>query len=413
MTRRWKLVTAEEAKQHPLYGVGGWLALFAFGVLAGFLQNFGAISGEALKIGMTVDKFLSFAVPGVLFIKAALAVGLLKVIVIYALLFSKNSKFRTATTYVLVGELPALLLAGISIGGSPGLGGFLIFSLPSWLLGCAVWVTYIQRSKRVRVTFEHMVEVPQEKAVTGIRNDTPHLEANDVLVEASAIDATYEKIDQELKTDNLDRATWTRAQGDAEGNAERAKALYIRYRAQRLLAASRDKKTRLSTIQGSSPAEPQKKGTSKSAPAFIVASVVAVALIGFVIKQSIAPSFIQLPEKPDLSQGNRLATPEEESKLVPWPVDLSKGAMDWSKVAPEKARDESDLQAEQRTRRTEEVISIRYPNWRDITGSKNGNPTAYRKWLATQPADYQATINSTWNANDIIESIDKFKTDTK
>ena len=54
--------------------------------------------------------------------------------------------------------------------------------------------------------------------------------------DARTIDAMYERIDEELKTDNLDRATWTRAQGDADGNSERAKSLYIKYRAQRLLA---------------------------------------------------------------------------------------------------------------------------------------------------------------------------------
>jgi hypothetical protein len=53
--------------------------------------------------------------------------------------------------------------------------------------------------------------------------------------DSSLIDATYERIDQELQTGNLDRATWTRAQGDAEGDTERTKALYIKYRGQRLL----------------------------------------------------------------------------------------------------------------------------------------------------------------------------------
>lgn len=334
MTKQWKLITAEEAKRHPLYGVGGWLALFAFGVLAGLLQNFGAISGEALKIGMTIDRFLSFPLPGILFVKAALAIGLLKVIVINALLFSKHPKFRTATTYVLVGELPALLLAGISIGGSPGLGAFFIFSLPSWLLGCAVWVTYLQRSKRVRVTFEHTVEVAQDKMVAGIRNGTPRLEAKDVLVDTSVIDATYEKIDQELKTDNLDRATWTRAQGDAEGNAERAKALYIKYRAQRLLAASRNESAHQPTVDVVSMEKPGRRNSSLPAPAFIVAyAVAAAALIGFAIKQSIAPS------APDLS---RYGTPVPQTSGTPAPA-IKLIPVDGDPFLPAKPEEKPDL----------------------------------------------------------------------
>jgi len=103
LTKIWKRVSAEKAKQHAFYGVGGWLAIFASSVLAGFLGNFGTFNAEALKIGITVNDFLSFDVAGILFIKAALTIGLLKVIVIYALILSKNPKFRMATTYVLSG----------------------------------------------------------------------------------------------------------------------------------------------------------------------------------------------------------------------------------------------------------------------------------------------------------------------
>ena len=52
-------------------------------------------------------------------------------------------------------------------------------------------------------------------------------------------DAIYLQIRNELDSGSHDVATWTRAQGDSEGNAERAKALYIKYRAERLRAASR------------------------------------------------------------------------------------------------------------------------------------------------------------------------------
>lgn len=50
-------------------------------------------------------------------------------------------------------------------------------------------------------------------------------------------DAVYAQIDDELETKRIDRPTWIRAEGDAEGNAERTRALYIKYRAQRLLTS--------------------------------------------------------------------------------------------------------------------------------------------------------------------------------
>jgi len=106
--------------------------------------------------------------------------------------------------------------------------------------------------------------------------------------DASAVDAIYEAIDEELKTDNLDRATWTRAQGDAEGNAERTKALYIKYRAQRLLTASRDEHSNKVPFDAVSMGKPAKKYSSRfmaSTAGVLACVVIAVMVIGFVDKK--------------------------------------------------------------------------------------------------------------------------------
>jgi hypothetical protein len=76
-------------------------------------------------------------------------------------------------------------------------------------------------------------------ATSGSEKNLPKpasLDSRETNLAGSCVDATYEKIDQELATQNLDRATWTRALGDAEGNPEVTKALYIKYRAQRMLS---------------------------------------------------------------------------------------------------------------------------------------------------------------------------------
>jgi len=60
-----------------------------------------------------------------------------------------------------------------------------------------------------------------------------------------------------------------------------------------------------------------------------------------------------------------------------------------------------------------EALEDDYPNWREIVGAPDekghidpNNP--YRKWLATQPEDYQAKINNAVSAAVVRKSIDKF-----
>ena len=40
-----------------------------------------------------------------------------------------------------------------------GLGSAIAMSFFSWAISCAVWVTYLNRSRRVRVTFEHLIRI--------------------------------------------------------------------------------------------------------------------------------------------------------------------------------------------------------------------------------------------------------------
>jgi hypothetical protein len=228
-----------------------------------------------------------------------------------------------------------------------------------------------------------------------------------------ASDAIYVQIDQELRTNNLDRAIWTRALGDGEGSEERAKALYIKYRAQRL-TASPDKSGHSLAIDAASADKPTKgrsfafMATTTAVPFVVVAASVVYGMVWFLTEK-------QVPAKPDFStQADTLA-------LEPWEMDWSKPTpltksvdavpRTWDEVMAEERSIGSA--AEQRLRRADAAISIRYPDWREITGSLHGTPTAYRTWLATQSAEYQAKINSTWDANEIVGSIDKFRAATK
>ncbi len=53
-----------------------------------------------------------------------------------------------------------------------------------------------------------------------------------------------------------------------------------------------------------------------------------------------------------------------------------------------------------------------HPGWQKIVGAHTDTDNAYRKWLATQPADYQKRIHDTYSASVTARSIEKFKADT-
>lgn len=66
------------------------------------------------------------------------------------------------------------------------------------------------------------------------------------------------------------------------------------------------------------------------------------------------------------------------------------------------------------TQRQIEALEEDHPTWREIVGvvDKDGkyDPNIeFRKWLATQPADYQAKINGAHSATVISKAIDKFQ----
>lgn len=61
-----------------------------------------------------------------------------------------------------------------------------------------------------------------------------------------------------------------------------------------------------------------------------------------------------------------------------------------------------------------EALEEDHPTWRDVVGAVDGEGNydannEFRKWLATQPADYQTKINETNSAAVISKAIDKFQ----
>lgn len=56
-----------------------------------------------------------------------------------------------------------------------------------------------------------------------------------------------------------------------------------------------------------------------------------------------------------------------------------------------------------------EELEDQYSNWREIVGKPDDKDNEYRKWLATQSAEYQQRVGSTYSAGVIARSIAKFQ----
>lgn len=153
-----------------------------------FFRELSVVNAEALKAGISLGKLLALDAPEISFLKLVLWIRAVIVLPIYWLFFSKHSCFRPVSICLLLGVWPAIVLAGL-YNPFPGLGSLLIQGFWEWGVPCAVWVTYLQRSKRVRVTFEHSVKADQ--------GDVSSL-MNDVLQDASATDANAEKQDRRV-----------------------------------------------------------------------------------------------------------------------------------------------------------------------------------------------------------------------
>lgn len=199
----WKRVPAEEAKKHPLYGVGGWLAWFAFIFLLGISRTAVEINAEALKAGMSMGAVLAIDSPVMRFMKILLAIEVLAGVVFYWLLFSKHRSFRLVSSCILLGRYPVVSFVAIWGATSsvpelvPGLGAALVIDFIAWVTSCAIWVTYLQRSKRVRVTFEHCVKVEQDPVV-GISHAPFAPKASEPRAGTSTDDATHKHLGQDL-----------------------------------------------------------------------------------------------------------------------------------------------------------------------------------------------------------------------
>ena len=166
-------MTIAEAQAHPLYGVKSWLIVFAVGLLLGVLRELGSLNIEAHNAGLTITQLLAIDHPAIHFAKISLWLNAGFVVVIYWALLSKSPHFRLIASSLLILSWPISALTGL-VSPFVGIGTALGMSLIPWMVSCAVWVTYLNRSHRVRVTFEQMIwDIVPDRSVKTETKNTP------------------------------------------------------------------------------------------------------------------------------------------------------------------------------------------------------------------------------------------------
>jgi hypothetical protein len=250
MSRVWIPVSPVHARAHPLYGRGGWLVLFMLTVLAGLVASSG-FWAIILSARTAADSLIQFL--GVYAAITAFA-GL----VILALFILKNPNFRIAAISLMLVPWPAL--AAIYYNWVPE--SFLLGGSVAWIVSVAIWATYLQKSRRVRVTFEHCIsgEAPEARSepryyAHGSNEEAGAAGANfpvgamtqrfDAINSERPGETTAANTDpnercwaqalSEYESDRKKPGLWARAYAEGQGEGAAAKAHYLKLRAAQLL----------------------------------------------------------------------------------------------------------------------------------------------------------------------------------
>jgi len=230
---RWQQVSIDEAKNHPLYGVRGWLVVFAISLGLGFLRGFGEIAKLAAESEVSVSDLLAETGGG--FILFTLLASALQVGIIYYLMFSKSSLFRNASTAMLLLGEPLVWCVGAAMA-IPGWGRVIAESGILWLISCGIWITYLQRSRRVRVTFENTVQSESIVNSSNIVQPSPLPVTQSPRAEAprQTDESLWEQALNEIESSNRVQGLWAKSFAEANGDENKAKAIYLKARVSQL-----------------------------------------------------------------------------------------------------------------------------------------------------------------------------------
>lgn len=156
MSEKWIQVSPEQAKQHRLYGIKGWLLVFMIGVVLSIVLPPLMVAGSLASHNISWSTFQKFDPNTAKFLKFLIGYVVIISGLIVWLAFEKAKEFRSFSIYALLSVFPVnvLLVALFQVAGSAS---FLGEDLIRWVISCAIWISYLNLSKRVRVTFESKV----------------------------------------------------------------------------------------------------------------------------------------------------------------------------------------------------------------------------------------------------------------
>ena len=227
----WVEISEDQAKKHPLYGVGGW---------AGFLI-FALIFSGIMSLGVGYDS-------GIPTYRSLGVISLVANLFCIILLWIHHKAFQPVITVIFIAFPIIGIIISVNLGAdfSHVLGS----SLGSAILAVA-WLSYIWNSVRINVTCRHLVKqtdvtLEKEKMVSPslesqpepVSENRPAVKAGqEAIGEPMTTGITREQESEffaralkEIEDNQKDPGDWARAFAEAEGEAEKAKALYIKER---------------------------------------------------------------------------------------------------------------------------------------------------------------------------------------
>jgi hypothetical protein len=155
----WVEIPKEQAQDHRFYGIKyGLLVLLAY-VILGPMAMWGSVNKELYEAQVSHSDFFANNDAAPLVIAQMMIILLQSGVVMWAM-FSKHPQFRHIATHAFAWYFPALVLASL-LFSKQAIGAVmatLVLGLVQWVIFGGLWVWYLQRSQRVRVTFEHTLK---------------------------------------------------------------------------------------------------------------------------------------------------------------------------------------------------------------------------------------------------------------
>ncbi|WP_084455192.1 DUF2569 family protein [Comamonas composti] len=233
----WKKITADEAKNHALYGIRGWLALFAFTIVMVPVRSLSEIRQIANQAEIPFLSILMIDDPYAYILQWELVLSIGAASTIFYLMIRKAQNFRLTSIVIAFAYYP-LLFIGILIFQVSDVLKEIMAPLIGGFFGTCIWAAYLLLSKRVRVTFEHKVRVIDGMDVTKKStlnasppplNTTQTTKIKQSYVPQETVCETITDVEQKL--DFEDEVLWEQALIEVDGEHRRA-GLWAKYYAQ-------------------------------------------------------------------------------------------------------------------------------------------------------------------------------------